>query len=121
MCSFHFKQVQGTISTWLPKDYGPFRGRVAVIAPDEVEVVVGRRDGVTTRKVQGLAECRSDEDLAAALESRASDYAKVGNTTWKLIIESASDVPWQDVVHVMDLCKRLGIERLELTAPRRPL
>src|SRR4029453_18639700 len=121
MCSFHFKQVQEAISTWLPRD-GIFPdGPPRVIAPDEVEVVLGWKDGATSRKVQGFAQARSDEDLVMELESRASDYAKAGNTTWKLLIDAGPDVPWQDVVHVMDLCKRHGIERIEFAAPRRPL
>ena len=27
------------------------------------------------------------------------------------------DVPWQDVIHVMDLCKKEKLERIEFAAP----
>ena len=47
------------------------------------------------------------------------EYTRAGKTGWPLMIDAAKDVPWQDVVHVMDLCKREQIERIELRPPRR--
>jgi biopolymer transport protein ExbD len=38
-----------------------------------------------------------------------------------VVIDSGPDVPWQDVVGVMDLCRRSGLERLEFAAPGRPI
>jgi biopolymer transport protein ExbD len=47
----------------------------------------------------------------------ARDYDRAGHADWSVVIEASREVPWDDVVHVMDLCKRNKIERIELAAP----
>ena len=34
-----------------------------------------------------------------------------------VLIDATPDVPWQEVIHVMDLCKKEKLERIEFAAP----
>src|SRR4030095_15344673 len=121
MCSFHFKQLQGKIETWLPKDRGIFQGQVSTLVKEEIQLIMKWEGGVTTRKVRNNAPAGSDEELMQTVLQLAADYSKGGNNTWPLVIDAEPEVPWQDVIHVMDLCKRNGIERLEFAAPQRKI
>ena len=38
MCSFHFKQLEGKIDTWLPKDRGVFQGQPEKVILEEIRV-----------------------------------------------------------------------------------
>ena len=123
MCSFHFKQLQGKIDTWLPKDRGIFQGQAGELVKDEI-VVVMHWDPATRRTVHKLRNqpaVGSAEELMQSGLQIADGYNRAGNTTYPLVIDSAPDVPWRDVVHFMDLCKGNSIERLELAAPRRDI
>src|SRR4029453_6781007 len=123
MCSFHFKQLQGKIETWLPKDRGIFQGTAASIVKDEICIVL-RWDPskrATLCNVRFQKPASSDDELMQSVLAIAADYDRAGNTTYPLIIDSHPDVPWQDVIHVMDLCKRNKIQRLEFAAPERAI
>ena|SRR2546427_538803 len=134
MCSFHFKQLEGKIDTWLPKDRGIFQGAINNdLVKDEVRVIMrwippakdsqknGREAGGTVRKVAQNNPVGSDEELVRDILQIADGYNRVGNTSWPLVIDATAEVPWQDVVHVMDLCKRNKIERIEFAAPSVPI
>jgi biopolymer transport protein ExbD len=124
MCSFHFKQLEGKIDTWLPKDRGIFQGAINNdLVKDEVRVVMrwDPRAKATIRKVANQNPVGSDEELMRDVLQIADGYNKVGNMSWPLVIDAAAEVPWQDVVHVMDLCKRNKIERIEFAAPSVPI
>src|SRR2546426_4995004 len=43
MCSFHFKQLEGKLDSWLPKDVGPHA--VPIVHPLEEIRVLLQRDG----------------------------------------------------------------------------
>lgn len=123
MCSFHFKQLEGKIETWLPKDKGINPEPTLELTRDEVRVVL-RWDPTTdqtTRRVMHHDIAATDDDLMATILPLAEGYNSQGNTTWPLVIDSSPDVPWNDVVHVMDLCKNQLIERIEFGAPEQPI
>ena len=123
MCSFHFKQLQGKIDTWLPKDRGIFQGAAGEIQKEEICVVL-RLDsgsGMVIRKLRGQPPVADDQGLMAAVLQIAEGYKQAGNTKFPLTIDATPDVPWDDVVHVMDLCKRNNIERIEFAAPEREI
>ena len=123
MCSFHFKQLQGKIESWLPKDRGVFQGPATEIVKDEICIVLlwdaGR--SAVIRKLHQQQPVGTDDELMRDVLQIADGYRKAGNDKFPLVIDAEPDVPWQEVVHVMDLCKRHGIERLEFGAPQRPI
>lgn len=123
MCSFHFKQIQGKIDTWLPKDRGIFGGAATEIIKEEICVImrVVLDTGAVVRKVKNYPPADSDNALMDVVLQLAEDYKKAGNTKYPLVIDATPDVPWEAVVHVMDLCKRNKIERIEFGAPERAI
>ncbi|HVR85425.1 MAG TPA: biopolymer transporter ExbD [Planctomycetota bacterium] len=120
MCSFHFKQLEGRIDAWMPKEE---RGNQpgTPIHPDLVEIRVFLRwdpiSGVTTRKVGSRAPVSSDEALMETIRSMAADYERAQKPQPPVIIDSTPDVPWHEVVHVLDLCKAEKLSKIEFAEP----
>ena len=119
MCSFHFKQLEGRVDAWLPKDKGP-NAATEPIKPilEEIRVFM-RWDAervVTVRKVVKNA-VSTDQELVSAVLAMKGDYERAGKSVFPVIIDATPDVPWQDVVHVLDLCKAQKLSMIELAGP----
>jgi biopolymer transport protein ExbD len=41
-------------------------------------------------------------------------YERIGKMERPVIIDAQPGVPWKDVIHVLDLCKVNGLEKVEL-------
>jgi len=121
MCSFHFKQLEGKMESWLPKDKGVFGDPVPNPILEEVRVFMKYDAGTgnVLRKVNAKP-VESDTDLAAMLVEGISKYKSLGRPDTPVIIDAEPEVPWKDVIHVMDLCKVNKLEKVELAAPMPP-
>ena len=119
MCSMHFKQLEGKIDTWLPKDRGVNQAPVEKVVLEEIRVFM-RWDpatNTTTRKVGNRGAVGSDDDLMTIIRQMAGDYKRAGKSEFPVLIDAMPEVPWKDVIHVMDLCKKENMERIEFAAP----
>jgi biopolymer transport protein ExbD len=118
MCSFHFKQLEGKIETWLPKDRGVFNTAPQKVVLEEIRVFMkwDPATGKTIRQVNNRAT-GSDQELMTTIMAMVADYKRLNKTDFPVLIDATADVPWQDVVHVMDMCKKENVERLEFAAP----
>jgi biopolymer transport protein ExbD len=119
MCSFHFKQLEGKIETWLPKDRGVFNGQPEKVILEEIRVFM-RFDpatGQTIRKVGNRGQVSTDDELMQIILQMTADYKRAGKSEFPVLIDATEDVPWRDVIHVMDMCKREKLERIEFAAP----
>ena len=119
MCSLHFKELEGKVDTWLPKEKGPDPSRPRDIVLEEVRIFM-RWDPearATVRNVGSRTPSGNDARLMEEVLAMAADYRSLGKPQVPLIIDSTPDVPWHEVVHVMDLCKGKNLERIELTGP----
>ena len=120
MCSLHFKQLEGKIETWLPKDRGVNTTQVKDPILEEIRVFMrwNQATQATDRKV-GSNAVGSDDALMKVINDMAAAYKKTGKHDFPVLIDALGDVPWKDVIHVMDLCKsqREPIERIEFAAP----
>lgn len=118
MCSFHFKQLEGKIDTWLP-NHGP-EPSPTVVPPVLEEIRLFLRwdpaTGTTLRKV-GSTEVSSDADLLGRIRLHKGDYERIGKLDVPILIDSTPDVPWQDVVHAVDLCKTEHLSKIEFVEP----
>ena len=126
MCSFQFKQLEGKIESWLPKDRG--MNTVATGKPlvrEEIRVIMRWNPdaGTTSRSVAGHSgqAGMNDNELMTVVRQQRDEYTSQGKTDWPLMIDAQAEVPWQDVVHVMDLCKNEGLPRIEFAAPEAPI
>jgi biopolymer transport protein ExbD len=119
MCSLHFKQLEGKIDTWLPKDRGVFQGNPERIVLEEIRVFMkwDPGSGRTIRKVGNRGEVNNDGDLMQIILQMTNDYKKAGKTEFPVLIDATADVPWSEVIHVMDMCKREKLDRIEFAAP----
>jgi biopolymer transport protein ExbD len=118
MCSFHFKQLEGKIDTWLPNT-GNQPGLPPHVVLEEIRVFM-RWDataGVTTRKIGSRAAVGSDSDLMATIQSMRTDYINAGKLEVPILIDATPDVPWTDVVHLVDLCKAEKLSKIEFVEP----
>jgi biopolymer transport protein ExbD len=55
--------------------------------------------------------------LMQTINQMSNDYKKLGKTEFPVLIDALPDVPWKDVIHVLDLCKKDKLERIEFAAP----
>ncbi len=119
MCSFHFKQLEGKIETNLPKDKGINPDEIPALTKDEIRVLmrVDPASNETQRKVKHFDWVASDDELVSHLEQLRDGFNSAGNNEWPLVIDAKPNVPWKDVIHVMDLCKGSKIDRIEFAAP----
>ena len=122
MCSFHFKQLEGKIDAWMPKGHGPEPGIPPDVVLEEIRVFMrwDAEHATTIRKVARTA-VSTDQGLIDAILARKSDYEKAGKSIFPVIIDATPDVPWSDVVHVVDLCKSQKLSNIEFTEPTQAL
>ena len=119
MCSFHFKQLEGKIDAWMPKDKGPNPLTEQIKVPLEEIRVFLRWDparNATTRKV-GRNDVSTDADLLSAVLAQKGDYERAGKTVFPILIDATPDVPWSDVVHALDLFKGERLTNIEFVEP----
>jgi len=120
MCSFHFKQLEGKIDAWLPTDKGNQSGQV-IERPLLEEIRVFMRydpaSGLTTRKIGNRPPVGSDGELISTIQSMKADYDRANKLEVPVLIDSTPDVPWHEVVHVVDLCKAQKLSKIEFAEP----
>lgn len=118
MCSFKFKQLEGKIESWLPKDKGVFNTPVTNVVLEEIRIFMKWDDASqTTIRQVGNRPTNSDEDLRQLVVSMADDFRRTGKTEVPVILDAQGAVPWRDVVRVMDMCKEEKLEKIEFAAP----
>jgi biopolymer transport protein ExbD len=118
MCSFHFKQLEGRVDAWLPKKGGNPGTPIQIIL-EEVRVFMrwDAAQNATIRKIGSRAPVSTDQELSDTLLSLKGDYERAGKSEVPIIIDATPDVPWQDVVHVLDLCKAQKLPMIEFAEP----
>jgi biopolymer transport protein ExbD len=120
MCSFHFKQLEGKVDAWLPKEKGP-NATDKPIKPVLEEIRVFMRwdaeRNVTVRKIGNRQPVANDEELNATIVQMKGDYEKTGKLEVPVLIDATPDVPWQEVVHVLDLCRAQKLPMIEFVEP----
>ncbi len=118
MCSFHFRQLEGKIETWLPKEGGVLSGGSEKKLIDDIRIVIewDDRNGTALRRLGSRPPAASDEELISSVLSMADRQRKLNNKDFPVLLEVARRVPWREVIHVMDLCKKEKLERIEFAA-----
>jgi biopolymer transport protein ExbD len=121
MCSFHFKQLEGKIESWLPKDKGVFGDPVSNPVLEEIRIVMAWNPATGKTQLQvNSRPVSSDSELTSILLASVNDYKRSGKSDVPAIIDAYPQVPWQAVVSVMDLCKNINIEKIEFASPMPP-
>ena len=116
MCSFHFKQLEGKMESWLPKDKGVFGDPVPNPILEEVRVFMKWDGQATIRKVNAQM-IGSDQEMGDVLFERIEKFHSLNRPDTPVIIDADPQVPWKDVIRVMDICKQRKLDKVELAAP----
>ncbi|HTF56374.1 MAG TPA: biopolymer transporter ExbD [Planctomycetota bacterium] len=115
LCSIHFKVLEGKIETWLPK-HGNQPGLAADRLLEPIRVVLTwNHDAARTIRRVGNREASSDAELADLLLR----FPKAGDPPVQ--IDATTEVPWKDVVRVIDIARQNGLDRLEFVEPWPPV
>jgi biopolymer transport protein ExbD len=122
MCSFHFRQLEGKMESWLPKDKGVNTTPVKNVMLEEVRIFLkfnknaSSAEAAVSRQV-GSQKVNNDEELRTTLRAMVGNFAKSGLSEVPVIVDSDPLVPWREVVNVLSLCRLEKLERLEFAAP----
>ena len=130
MCSFKFKQLEGKFDSWLPKGKGA-TGSVQIEGIlDEVRVAMfwdadAQRTvrQLGTRRVDddkdakvvrqyGTRYIKTDEELETLIRGANDDFKKL-NKDVPVIIDGDARIPWEEVMIIVNIAKRLGIEKIQ--------
>ena len=113
MCSFKFKEVEGKFDSWLPKDKGA-EGMPLEAVIEEIRVAILwdeiKQEPVRKYKTRYVPQ---DDELMGLLGEALADAKKVNKADMPCTIDADARVPWSSVVGVMNLAKRVGIEKIE--------
>lgn len=119
MCSLKFKEVEGKLESWLPKDKGNNVSNQINNPQDEIRILMSY--DIKDRRLQRLFGMRNIEPGAAgdvALEKIISEqhdsFKRMGKDV-PVIVDAGGAVPWQYVVDVINMCKHQNIVKVELS------
>ena len=117
MCSFHFKQLEGKLEAWLPK-VGNQLTPAPIVELEEIRISMRWNPAAraTVRSIGSRPAATSDADLMGVVRADLDGYRRISKTP-PVVIDATKDVPWNDVVHVLDLCKRDKVEKVRFTEP----
>ncbi|MCE9595237.1 MAG: biopolymer transporter ExbD [Planctomycetes bacterium] len=121
MCSFRFKQLEGKFDTWLPKDKGNKNTVIQSDMPKEVRIALfwDKVAGKTIRRM-GDREVRSDEELQNLIRDAYRDLVLANHPDAPVTIDAQGAVPWNEVMKVVNMCKREKIEKIEFALGAPP-
>jgi biopolymer transport protein ExbD len=113
MISFKFKQLEGKFDSWLPKGKGsqgmPLN---AVIQEVRVALFWDEANEKTVRKI-GTRAVPEDDELEKLIVDAHEGFIRLNNPDVPLTIDGDLRVPWDDVVRVMNISKRAGMNKIE--------
>ena len=119
MCSMKFKELEGKFESWLPKDKGQSRWATPDTPIEEIRVALlyDEANRTTIRKF-GNTTIRDDNQLQDLIRDSYAGWLRLGKPQTPAIVDAAEQVPWHDVVCVVNLAKRENIEKIEFAAGR---
>jgi biopolymer transport protein ExbD len=112
MCSFKFKQLEGRFQSWLPKDLGN------AVAPEtdakEMRVAIywDEKDAKVVRQY-GTRYVKDDAELENLIKGANDDFKKINKPDVPVIIDGDERIPWNEVMIIVNIAKRLGIEKIQ--------
>ena len=130
MCSMQFKELEGKLTSWLPKD-GIASKWDQTQPPPEIRIVMSwdAAAAVTRLSVERnpVGEARFDrargrdlggEGLWRTLGDRVERLWTVegGRPDARVVIDATREVPWAHVIRTMDACKARKIDRIAFAA-----
>ncbi len=122
-CSFHFRQLEGKMESWLPKDRGVNATPVQQVQLEEIRIFLhfNPQAGDSTEAVKRSVmstPVTDDNNLRTVLRGLAANYVKTGQLgDVPVIIDADPLVPWKEVVNVLSLCRLENLQKLQFAGP----
>ncbi|MCK6448962.1 MAG: biopolymer transporter ExbD [Planctomycetes bacterium] len=121
MCSFRFKQLEGKFDTWLPKGKGSSGVANATDILKEVRIAMfWDKAAARTIRRMGTREVRDDTELQTLIRDSYRDLMLANVPDAPVTIDAQADVPWNDVMKVVNMCKREKIDKIEFALGAPP-
>jgi biopolymer transport protein ExbD len=121
MISFKFKQIEGKFDTWLPKNAGLIPFSPTEELPKEIRIAMFWDE--TAEKVTrqlGTRKVETSEELEVLIRQARDDFDRLGVPEIPVTVDADSRVPWNDVIDVVNLCKRVGIGKIQFALGAPP-
>ncbi len=123
MCSFHFRQLEGKMESWLPKDRGVNATPVTKVEIEEIRIFLKFNKNATdtadaVRRQIMSKPITDDNNFRTVLRGLVANYNQKDMKDVPVIIDSDPDVPWKDVVNVLSLCRLEKLEKVQFSGPR---
>ena len=114
MCSFKFKQLEGKFESWLPKNKGDGAPSASSTVIEEIRVALfwDAQSGKTVRQF-GARKVQDDNELAVLIKEQHDAFVRQNKPETPVIIDAHAQCPWTDVINVMNLCKKVQIDKIE--------
>ena len=119
MCSLKFKELDGKMDSWLPKDKGNVTNAPPQDVKDEMRVLLSYDEakGRLDRIYDSKRPIPNTEDgnilLRTLLREDYKHFLSLGKKDVPVIIDAGERVPWQEIVRVMNMCRAENIEKIE--------
>ena len=120
MCSFKFRQLEGKFDSWLPKDKGS-EGLPSLDLISEVRVALlwDEASQTMTRKM-GVRSIPQDEELQKSITEAHQAWVQKGKPDAPVTIDGDARIPWSEVITVVNIIKRCGIDKIEFAMGAPP-
>lgn len=105
------------LKVWLPEP-PPSRGPEKVFL-EQIRISLSRKPGreETVRNVGNRAESPTIDDLMHIVLMMVADYGKAGKTEAPIHLDPGADVPWKDVIQIVDICRKERLGPVEFVPP----
>lgn len=118
MCSLKFRELDGKMDSWLPKDKGGKPSSAVNVPVDEIRILLSydpktqvlQRVFVNRPIPQGEEGTRL---LQSLIREQYDSYRKLGKADVPVIIDSGKRVPWEFVIEVMNMARGENIQKVE--------
>jgi biopolymer transport protein ExbD len=118
LCSLKFKQLEGKLDAWLPKEIGNQPVPAKIDRPlDEIRIFVRLDASGAERVAYGAREVADLDELERLAAAGWADARAQSRERPRVVVDGEPKVEWRSVVAVVDRLKRIGIESVELTQP----
>ena len=120
MCSFKFKQLEGKFDSWLPKDKGS-EGLPSLDLISEVRVaMLWNETTQTVNRKMGVRDIPNDDDLQKSILEAHQAWVQKGKPDAPVTIDADAHIPWNEVINVVNIVKRCGIDKIEFAMGAPP-
>ena len=118
MCSLKFKELDGKMESWLPKDKGENGPPKDMQMPDEIRILLSYDEAKgELQRVFGRRPVPNTEEgntlMRTLIRESYNDFRKLGKVDVPVIIDSGDRVSWQEIIRIMNMCRQENIEKIE--------